>query len=178
MQGFYPTGSAAALPAGIRFGDCVFTSPLRLNGQWIPDTPGMYAVLMPDCTWAPLPFQPVFFGEIQAAGAPAVVTQEDYLSWVRAASGKDLYLAICRMPDVPAAHRHETIRQLIRAYDPLCNRSRPESLSGEMMKRLENLEHGSRDQEAMLRVLLGSAGKVLETGPERPKRIFGFVPAK
>src|SRR5712664_388027 len=84
--------------AGIRFSDYVFTEPIPLDRLLLPShSTGVYAVLMPDPTWAPRDFQPLFFGEF--ANGHCSITAAELSWWYRAAAGKSLYIAVLAIPE-------------------------------------------------------------------------------
>src|SRR5262245_10537867 len=87
-------------PVGIRFADLLFSEPLPLETCQLPHGHGLFAVLMPDDTWAPRQYQPLFFGEYgNLQDAPtAAVRRDHYLRWLRTAAGRQLYIAICSAP--------------------------------------------------------------------------------
>ena len=158
--------SPASVSAGIRFGNYFFSEPVPLGGYASPEPSGLFAVLVPDPTWAPRPFQPLFFGEFSGAGP----TRDDYLCWLRAAAGRHLYAAASRAPQGSAA-----LRELVRAYDPLCNRNRSDAASGDVLQRLNALERKSQEHDAMMRVVFAAAAKMFEPLPEPRKRAIGFT---
>jgi hypothetical protein len=163
------------LPRGIRFGNFVFEEPVRW-GAYSPEYSGIFGILLPDFTWAPKPFQPIFFGEIRGA-ASAAMTQDEYVSLLRTAAGRELYVASCQMPFAAASQRHDAVRELIRAYNPLCNREPADERSGGLLERVAALEKRTQEQDAAVRVLFAAAARLLEPMPEPRRRTFGFTPA-
>src|ERR1700758_3913925 len=51
------------IASGIRFNDCFFTQPVPLVEWRLPQCGGLFVILARDASWAPKPFQPLYFGE-------------------------------------------------------------------------------------------------------------------
>ncbi len=166
----------AAVPAGIRFGDTVFSEPVPLARWWPPRGTGLYVVLVPDFTWLPRPFQPVYVGEY---GQGCVrVTSDEYLSWYRVAAGRDLYVAAHEIPDARATQAPVLKEEIVRMYTPVCNRRWSEPAPADALaRRLETIERRDLDQDALLKVLVAALSRVLTPPPEPAKKEYGFKPA-
>src|SRR5439155_560607 len=113
---------ASKFYAGIRFADYVFSEPVPLAiCVTTPQSMGVYAVLVPDATWGPRHFQPIFFGVFNGQ-RQSQLTPDDYRRCLRAAAGKQLYVAAYHIPllgDPSESHRVQ--RELVHIYSPLCN---------------------------------------------------------
>jgi hypothetical protein len=151
---------------GVRFNDCVFTEPVRLQ-QWVqPQSAGIAAILARDSRWAPKPFQPLFFAEFGNAA-----------SRVFDGSAHDVYVAVLPMPFSTSAQRKALRNELISAYNPLCQTGNLPSAS-ELAHRVDELETRQREQNAQLMTMLSHLCRLLEPQPVEPRRRIGFLPAE
>src|SRR5437867_13404479 len=84
---------ASKFYAGIRFADYVFSEPVPLAiCVTMPQSMGVYAVLVPDATWGPRHFQPIFFGVLNGQ-RQSQLTPDDYRRCLGATAGEHLYVA-------------------------------------------------------------------------------------
>ncbi len=165
-------------PIGIRFGRYLFSEPVPLGGFWIPPrTMGLYVILVPDPTWMPRPFQPIFFGEF-GPDRPSPVTYREYITWFRAAAGRHLHIAVLEVQSGELGHVPVVKRELVRTYDPICDYHAQNEFAGDdLSRKLDVLEKKDYEHEALLRVMLAAVGRLLEPPAEPPrKRQIGFLP--
>jgi hypothetical protein len=109
----------SSLAPGIRFNDCLFSEPARLEGWAPPHFAGVYAVLAADLNWAPKPFRPLYFGEFGNATPPASFFQ-DCGGLVKGAGERTLFVAVLPMPFSTTSQRWAVCQELVRAYHPAC----------------------------------------------------------
>ena len=161
--------------SGIRFGDYVFSEPIPLDRLFLPPhSTGVYAILIPDATWGPRDFQPLFFGEF-AHGRYAITAAELSLSY-RAAAGKNLYIAVLAIPEAHAGELASLKSKFIHDYRPICNRDEVSEMAVETARRLEQLERRAYEQEIQLKLMLGAFGQVMHHPPaETKKKQAGFM---
>jgi len=164
--------------AGIRFADYVFGEPVPLSSCWIPvQLMGIYAVLVPDPTWGPRQFQPVFFGVFNGQ-RPYQLSTEEYSCCLRVAAGKALYIATYNLPVYDPSESRRIQRELIRAYSPLCNRDEAaDSPSADLAHKLDALEKKNQEHEMLLKVILAAIGHLVQPPQEVKRRAVGFQPA-
>jgi hypothetical protein len=107
---------------GIRFGDSVFSEPNAFSIAWLPPTPGLYAILVFDCSCSPRMFRVLYFGKAGDLAVRVVSSHEKYDEWCRAAGGAgNLYVAHCQMTTSYEWERTSIEASLIRQYTPVCN---------------------------------------------------------
>jgi hypothetical protein len=139
---------------------------------------GIYAVLVPDPTWGPRQFQPLFFG-VFSSQHPRQLSTEEYTACLRVAAGKCLYIATYNMPPVyDPSESHRIQRELVHVYNPLCNRDRDsgDAHSAELTRKLEALEKKNQEHEVLLKVVLAAIGHLVQPPQEIKKRAVGFQP--
>jgi len=84
--------------------------------------PGLYAILVPDNTWNPRPYRPIYFGEARNLGARVGESHEKYDHWCGAAGGlENLYVAFHDMMGSSSGQREDAATQLVRYFLPECN---------------------------------------------------------
>lgn len=163
----YPTAS------GIRFNDCMFSEPAPLNSSGLPGCAGLFVILAEDGSWAPKPFQPVYFGEFGNNAPGAALLQEATRS-LKLARGKVLYLSVLALPFSTTAQRWALCAELIRAYNPSYQTHDAMNRPTELVHRLDELEKKHHEQTAQLMWLRATAEQMLGALPER--RRIGFLP--
>jgi hypothetical protein len=163
-------------PLGIRFADYLFTHPMPLDRiSFSPRSSGLYVLLMPDTTWGPWHFQPLFFGEF-ASGHPQQMNQAQQICCLRVSGGRSLYYALYHLPHPNAWAVAEIKNELVARYRPIANLFSADG-GAALAQRLETLEKKISEQDAVLKLVLAALG---QTGqfqqPEPRKRIAGFRP--
>ncbi|MDQ5850034.1 MAG: hypothetical protein M3544_13840 [Pseudomonadota bacterium] len=107
----------------IKFANRDFDGPFPA-GSWVaPWYGGVYAVLVRDASWAPLPCRPIYFGQTgNFAQRGFLRGHAAYHSWLAAAGGEsNLGIATHWMPASTEAARQAIERALLRQYRPECN---------------------------------------------------------
>jgi hypothetical protein len=102
----------------IKFSDLAFAGPKLLGFGPSYSFAGLYAIMVIDMKWRPLPYRVIYFGE---AGnmADRLANHEKRESWKRAAGGSVLFVAV-RAISVESA-RKAAEERLIGHYSPECN---------------------------------------------------------
>ena len=160
---------------GIRFGNYVFSDPVPMGRfSFWPRTAGLYSVLMPDLSWGPWPFQPLFFGEF-GVQRETLMSQAQQASCLKVAAGRSLYVAVYALPQQHGWTISQIKRELIEQYKPVSNLESIDT-AAEIGHRLDNLEKRILEQDAALKLLLASIGQFVQLQPEPRKRILGFQP--
>lgn len=113
----------SAPPQGILFKERRFSepAPFFLAVQNLPVCAGLYAILIPDCSWGPRSYGAIYFGEAEELARRVGYLHERYGDWCRAAGGSNLYLATHEMRDVSERDRKAAAEELIQTYSPACN---------------------------------------------------------
>jgi len=163
-------------PPCIRFGDYLFTHPMPLDRiTFTLRSSGLFVLLMPDNTWGPWHFQPLFFGEF-APGQPLQMNQAQQACCLRVSGGRNLYLALYPAPHAYAWAIAEIKNGLIARYGPIANLVSLEGTPA-LAQRLDALERKISEQDAVLRLALTALGQTSQfQQPEPRKRIAGFRP--
>jgi hypothetical protein len=107
------------LQPGIRFNDCIFTEPTRLDGWTPPKCAGLFGIFVADANWAPKPYQPLYFGEF-GNNASAQALLGECRSMFSGMGGRTLMVAVFPLPFSTTSQRHALRSELIHAYNPVC----------------------------------------------------------
>jgi hypothetical protein len=169
-----PLGSYLLAP-GIRFNDCVFSEPSRLDGWTPPQCAGLFGIFVADPNWAPKPFQPLYFGEF-GNNASASALLADCRSLLSASRGKTLMVSVLPMPFSTTSQRCALRSELIWAYNPPCQAAGAETPRADLARKLEDLEKRHQEQTAQVMQLLANVNRIFEPQPEPRRRSIGFLP--
>ena len=166
--------SVSRTPSGIRFGDYLFSYPVPLGHPTLPlRSAGLYVILMPDSTWGPWQFQPLYFGEF-GFQRQAQMTAAQQTFCLRVAGGRVLYCALYVVPNQQEWQISRIKKELIERYRPVLNMDSLEPASALAFK-LNSVESKIAEQEAVLRLILAAIGQIVQfQQPEPRKRIAGF----
>ncbi|HEV3196652.1 MAG TPA: hypothetical protein VGZ73_02065 [Bryobacteraceae bacterium] len=165
------------LPApGIRFNDCVFTEPTRLDGWTPPLCAGLFGIFVADPNWAPKPFQPLYFGEF-GNNAPASRLLGECRSLIAVSRGKTLLVSVLPLPFSTTSQRCALRSELISAYNPLCQAGGSSTSPMDLAHKLDEIEKRHQEQTAQVMLLLASVNRIFGPLPEPPpRRGIGFLP--
>ena len=165
----------SAVP-GIRFNDCVFTEPRPLAQGTLPRCGGLFAILSMDSSWAPKPFQVLYFGEF-GNNAQQPLPAAEQLRLARIARGASLFVSVLPMPFSTTDQRSMARDQLVWAYNPPCQDSGALAGPSELARKLQELEKKHEEQTTHLNLLLTNLNRLFEPHPEPPRRRqIGFLP--
>lgn len=159
---------------GIRFGDYLFSYPVPLGRLTLPlRSAGLFVILMPDSSWGPWHFQPLFFGEFGfQRQAHMSATQQTFC--LKVAGGRSLYCAFFVMPNQEEWQIPRIKKELIERYRPISNMESLDS-AAELALKLTSLESKIAEQEAVLRLLLPAIGQIVQPQQAQPrKKVAGF----
>jgi len=164
------------LPApGIRFNDCVFSEPMRLEGWTPPQCAGLFGIFIADPNWAPKPFQPLYFGEF-GNNVPASRVLGECRSLIAASRGKNLLVAVLPLPFSTTSQRCALRSELISAYNPLCQAVGSNTTPIDLAHKLNELEKRHQEQTAQVMLLLANVNQMFGPLPEQPRRrSIGFL---
>jgi hypothetical protein len=166
--------SVSRTPFGIRFGDYLFSYPVPLGRFTLPvRAAGLYVILMPDSTWGPWHFQPLYFGEF-GFQRQAHMTAAQQTFCLKVAGGRCLYCAFFAVPNQQEWHIPRIKKELIESYRPISNMDSLDTAS-ELGFKLTSLENKIAEQEAVLRLILPAIGQIVQLQQPQPrKRVAGF----
>lgn len=107
----------------IRYGGYVFDAPAPLAAWSAPGKAGVYAILVPDQTYRPMPFRVIYFGESGDMSERGFLKgHRKYSCWIReAGSEESLYIAVYPMPKSTPEQRRAVESKLISEVGPVCN---------------------------------------------------------
>src|SRR5262245_9712807 len=146
---------------GIRFGNYVFSNPVPMGRfSFLPRSAGLYVVLMPDLSWGPWPFQPLFFGEF-GVQREALMSQVQQAYCLKVAAGRTLYVAVYALPEQHAWATSQIKKELIARYRPVSNLESIDA-AAELGYRLDNLEKRILEQNAALQLALATIGQMVQ----------------
>src|SRR5690242_14016127 len=126
------------LVAGIRFNDCMFSEPVRLERATLPRCAGLFIILAEDRNWAPKPFQPLCFGEFGNNTQPDTLQQT--VRMLRGGPGQNLFVSILALPFSTTAQRWALCSELIAAYNPLSQGGEKRTPPTDLVRKLDELE--------------------------------------
>jgi len=106
------------------FGEYEFSEPVKITEWEPPESRGLYAILKPDLSSSPLPLKPIYFGQTKNfAERGFIKSHEKYPCWVKEVpEEKYISIAIYPMPGSTEEERTAIEAELIKEYDPVCNR--------------------------------------------------------
>jgi hypothetical protein len=166
--------SLSGTTIGIRFGNYVFSDPVPVGRfSFLPRSAGLYVVLMPDPTWRPWPFQPLFFGEF-GVQREALMSPMQQACCLKVAAGRSLYVAVYALPEQHRWVVSQIKKELVERYRPVSNLESMDA--AELAYRLDTLEKKILEQDAALKLVLAAIGQTVQLQPEPKKRILGFQP--
>ena len=107
----------------IRYGGYVFDAPAPVARWSAPHRAGVYAILVADQTYQPMPFRVIYFGESGNMSERGFLNgHPKYSCWIReAGSEQSLYIAVYPMPESTPEHRRAVAGGLISEIGPVCN---------------------------------------------------------
>src|SRR5262245_57354563 len=113
--------SVSRTHVGIRFGDYLFSYPVPLGCFTLPlRSAGVYVILMPDPTWGPWHFQPLYFGEF-GFQRQADMSAAQQTCCLKAAGGRNLYFAVHVLTQREEWQIPQIKKELIERYRPISN---------------------------------------------------------
>lgn len=114
----------------IKFANRDFDGPFPAASWVAPWYGGVYAVLVRDASWAPLPCRPIHFGQTgNFARRGFLRGHPGYRSWLAAAGGEsNLGIATHWMPGAAEAERQALEQALLRHYRPECDAAVPSNV--------------------------------------------------
>ena len=159
---------------GIRFGDYLFSYPVPLGHSTLPlRSAGLYVILMPDSTWGPWQFQPLYFGEF-GCQRQVHMSAAQQMFCLKVTGGRSLYCALLVLPSQQEWQISRIKKELIERYRPISNMVSMDSAS-ELAFKLNCVETKIAEQDAALRLIMAAIGQIVQfQQPEPRKRIAGF----
>jgi len=160
-------------PIGIRFADYVFSYPVPLDRFSLPPrSAGLYVLLMPDPTWGPWHFQPLYFGDFGVHGEVQMSAAQQTCC-LKVAAGRRLYVALYALAHQQGWALSQIKKELIEWYRPIANLE--SERASELANRLNILEAKINEQDTVLKLALAAIGQMAQyQQPEPKKRVAGF----
>src|SRR6185295_13586973 len=98
-----------------------FSHPVPLGSLGLPlRSAGVYVILMPDPTWGPWQFQPLYFGEF-GFQRQAHMSAAQQMYCLKAAGGRSLYFAVHALAQQHEWQILQIKKELIERYRPISN---------------------------------------------------------
>ena len=119
----------------ITFGTLQFTDPVPLGPDALPSCAGLYAILVPNYECKPAPYEPIYFGQsadLRGAVGTHHVAHNRWRWHPRGRSG--LYVACVPMYHSTEDWRRYNEGQLIKQYNPACNRDEAADAQNEALR--------------------------------------------
>ena len=106
----------------IRFAKYHFDGPY-VAARWTPPScGGIYAVMVYDPAYSPLPYRVIFFGQAHDLSSRGLLrAHPKYPRWRAAAGSRGLYVASYEMPGATELTRLAVQTHLVHHYQPECN---------------------------------------------------------
>jgi hypothetical protein len=106
----------------IRFAKYGFDGPCAAARWTPPSCGGLYAVLVYDAAYDPLPYRVIFFGQTHDLSDPGLLREHPkHSEWLAAAGRRGLYVATYGIPGSTALTRLAVETHLVHHYQPECN---------------------------------------------------------
>jgi hypothetical protein len=157
---------------GIRFNDFIFSEPVPWNSWTPPKFAGLFVLLVADTSWAPRPFQPLYFGEFGNNARNPLAVGSNRLP----AGAGSLFLSVLPLPFSSSAQRSEARNQLIWAYNPVYQASVASTHDELLVRKLDELEKKHEEQSTQFQLLLSHLNRLFEPLPEPARHPIGFLP--
>jgi hypothetical protein len=107
----------------ISYGTMKFTDPVPLAADVLPAGPGLFAILVPNYECRPVPYEPIYFGESANIRGAVGTHHAAYNRWRWHPRGRSgLFVSCMFMPSSTEDWRRYNEGQLIKQYNPACNR--------------------------------------------------------
>jgi hypothetical protein len=107
----------------ISYGTLQFTDPVPLGPDSLPSSAGLYAILVPNYEYRPAPYEPIYFGSSANMRAAVGTHHTAYNRWRWHPRGRSgLFVAYVAMPSSTEDWRRYNEGQLVKQYQPACNR--------------------------------------------------------
>ena len=107
----------------ISYGTLQFTDPAPFWPDALPPTAGLYVILVPNYEYRPAPYEPIYFGSSANMRAAVGTHHVAYSRWRWHPRGRSgLFVAYVAMPSSTEDWRRYNEAQLVKQYQPACNR--------------------------------------------------------
>ncbi|MGD0591234.1 MAG: hypothetical protein ABSA44_10620 [Bacteroidota bacterium] len=107
----------------INFNDIAFTEPELLSKWNPPNRAGLYAIMIPNQSSKPKPFEVVYFGESGNMSERGYSSHHKRDCWLRQASNNEnnLFISTYYLPSSTDEQRRAIEAKLVAHYKPHCN---------------------------------------------------------
>jgi len=130
----------------ISYGTLQFTDPQPFGPDALPQTAGIYVVLVPNYEYRPIPYEPIYFGESANMSAAVGTHHLAYSRWRWHPRGRSgLFVACVAMPSSTEDWRRYNMRQLIDQYTPACNRDEASDAQTQALREIGARRFGAGD---------------------------------
>ena len=130
----------------ISYGTLQFSDPEPLTRDALPFTAGLYAILVPNYEYRPVPYEPIYFGQCANLRAAVGIHHLAYNRWRWHPRGRQgLFVAYVSMPSSTDDWRRYNEAQLIRQYNPVCNRDETSDAQTRALREIGARRFGAGD---------------------------------
>lgn len=107
----------------VTYGTLQFTDPVPLAPEVLPSVAGVFAVVVPNYEYRPVPWEPIYFGQSPNLRGAVGTHHAAYGRWRWHPRGRSgLYVAYAAMPSSTEDWRRYNQQQLVKQYNTVCNR--------------------------------------------------------
>jgi hypothetical protein len=130
----------------INFGTLQFTDPQPFAPDALPSVAGIYAILASNYEYRPTPWEPIYFGESANLRGTVGTHHPAYNRWRWHPRGRSgLFVAQLAMPSSTEDWRRYNQLQLVRQYNPACNRDEAADAQTQALREIGARKFGAGD---------------------------------
>jgi hypothetical protein len=130
----------------LSFGTLQFTDPHALALDVLPATAGLFVILVPNYEYRPDPYEPIYFGESGNLRAAVGTHHASYNRWRWHPRGRGgLFVSWLPMPYSTGDWRRYNEDQLIKQYNPPCNREEYADAQTQALREIGARKFGAGD---------------------------------
>lgn len=103
--------------SGINFGGLMFTFPVSVHARFAPPDAGIFAIQVPNATFNPLPYEPIYFGQGCNLTACPLTQHRRFAQWIlHQHAHKGLFVSFFPTGTMPETTRLEFAGRLLAQY--------------------------------------------------------------
>jgi hypothetical protein len=130
----------------LSYGTLEFSDPVQLTRDVLPFAAGLYAILVPNYEFRPAPYEPIYFGQSANLRAAVGIHHLAYSRWRWHPRGRQgLFVSYVAMPSSTEDWRRYHVTQLLRQYNPVCNRDEHSDAQTQALREIGSRKFGAGD---------------------------------
>ena len=107
----------------VTYGTLQFTDPVPLAPEVLPSVAGVFAIVVANYAYRPVPWEPIYFGQSPNLRGTVGTHHPSYGRWRWHPRGRSgLYVSWVPMPSSTEDWRRYNEQQLVKQYNTVCNR--------------------------------------------------------